>query len=448
MRHFLGKVAATAAGIGFIIGGTSVRGQESDEKLVQRVAALDKKLVKAFEDLAVRYDKEGDVEAASFFAECSIGLGSKEENIKAIKIDWELKVYLGRVQGGKVMEKVQPIRQKLDSLAAEYRKIVDDLVLRWVRRNVTKQELSEEAAKTLRECVVKHELARGAHEYVRTTQRFNELRRHMGLRSVLWDFENSRKTILGAWYAAETGDLGHNQPENQSKIFHTDETKFTLVDTSAVPAELAAASDNICSAALVRQGLLNANARRLWLGHWTGSHFSADFPVTAYKIPLLPYREDIPTPSHRYERGTIAKDWVDTEETVDVRGKRIPFVRYPHQDEPDAPWAYHDGQGSESGWHGAPQQGQDKCGIPIMLRFFGKATLTDLETSLTDCDGKEVLCEIYREGDKRVELDDWPTVLLLPETHLKKGAKYTVTVKCKVDGIAFEKRWSFTTRKK
>jgi len=291
-------------------------------------------------------------------------------------------------------------------------------------------------------------LARGADEYIRTTQRLNELRRSMGLRLVLWDFENSRKCVLAAWYASETGDCAHNQPDDQGKIFHTEEAKAFLPDTNVIPAELRDAPNSIRSSALVRQNLMNANARRLWLGHWTGSQFSADFPVTVYRIPLLPYREDVLTPTQRYERETVVKDWIDTEETVDINGKKIPFVRYPYPDEPDAPWAFHDGQGTESGWKDAPAQGQDKYGVPIMLRFFGRAAITDVEMTITDSGGRKIDCEIYRDGDKRVALDKWPTILVLPLEKLSKGMKYTVVLKCKVEGGPMEKTWGFTTREK
>ncbi len=457
-----------ACGLAVLAGNGPARAQD-DDKLANRVAKIDARFVKALEGLAKKYDGEKDPEAAHFFAECALGLGSKVSEIVAIRTATELDVYLGKVRGGKVLEKTGSIRSELDSPALDYKKLVQELIEESDVKDKlppyrppgapAPRGLSEKGRKVLYDCVVRYELARGAHEYIRVTQEFNQLRRAMGLRAVLWDFQSSQKLVLGCFYATETGDTDHMDAKSQELVFHCTDAKFPAVDAAGVWEPLASALWRTRSVAIARADLLNPNARRLWLAHWEAMYGVGrsikGFHGTAYRIPQLPYREDIPTPSQRYGRNTVVKDWIDTEDTIEIAGRKVPFVRYPYDGEPDAPWAFSHGRGSEGlrgkpAWFDPPSKDIDQYGIPIMLRFFGEVTFKDLEARLEDERGKEVPCRVYTERDTdKVDLaEPWPTVLLLPKEHLKQGATYTVMIMCKLPGIPFTKSWRFTTRKR
>lgn len=462
-------VRVLGGGVAILLFAPGVWGQTSEEKIAARVAKADEKLVKALASLAKKYDLEKDPEAAHFFAECALGLGGKDSEVVAIRTSTELDVYLGKVRGGKVMEKTGPIQSELGSLQTEYKRVVEELIeesdvkdrLPPYRAPGARaaQGLSEKGKELLYGAVVKYELARGAHEYIQTTQEFNRLRGAMRLRAILWDFEHSRKLILGCFYAAETGDSDHTDSASQELIFHRRGAKFPGADAAAVWQTLRAALWDVRSLAVVRSDLLNPNARRLWLGHWQAwygvGRSIKGFHGTAYRMPQLAYREDIPTPSQRYGRNTVVKDWVDLEDVVEINGRKIPYVRYPYDGEPDAPWAFANGKGSEglrgkATWSDPPSAEMDRYGVPIMLRFFGEADLADPEVELKDHQGKDVPCRVYTEKDRtKVDLEEnWPTILLLPKGHLKQGTTYTVSAKCQLSGIPFGKAWTFTTGKK
>lgn len=412
-----------------------------------RLEKLDEKYRKALAELATKYSDDGDVEAAHFFAECHRGLGKKDDKIHAIWLDWELKVYLGKDQGGKPLEKAGSIDQKLGGVGGEYKKIVEDML---ATAKKERRAFTDGEGEVFRACVVKHELSRGAADYVRTIKRINELRRAMGLRGVLWDFENSRKLILTAACWTDVIDsLGSDTDETkQSAFYSADAMKFTLEQAAYGYSDVSKWVDEIRAFAVTRGQLLNPNARRLFLGHW--KRLDGFVEACAYAIPQLPYREDIPTPSDRHTRGTVAKDWVDTEETFDLGGRKVPLVRYPHESDKDVPRSFGEpGKGDvEDGWGKSEHEFLRKAGVPVMLRFFGTVKVTEVETKLVSKSGKEIACRTYINGDDRVPgIRDWPTILLVPERDLEKGATYTVIMKSKVDGVPFEKKWSFTTCK-
>lgn len=417
--------------------------QDPDDKFAKRVATFDKKLVKTLEDLAVQYDKDGDVETASFFAECATGFGSKDEKIKAIKLDCELKVYFGKVQGGKPLGSNGPIRVKLDPSKNEYKKIVEECVDQ-VRRK--KQPLSDSQRKILFDVMVKYEISAQADEYLKATKRVNELRKGMKLRSVLWDFENSRKLILGAAPAAAAGGEYFEATQEVRKSIFFDETLFDFMvkNSARGVAELEKWVEETRACALVRMELLNPNARRLWLGHWDTFTFTT---VTCYRIPLLPFRQDIPTPTQRFEGETVAKDWVDTEEVFDLNGRKVPFSRYPFDGETDLPCRY---AYREDGWKDGYHRGS---GLPVMLRFFGKTQLGNVDARLIVANGgKEIAAQVFVPGDERLPglptSGERPTILLVPDKELNPGLTYTAIMKCTLDGVVFEKSWSFTAGKK
>jgi hypothetical protein len=418
---------------------------QPDEKLSKKIEKLDARLVKAFVELAKQYDELKDPEAAHFLAECAVGFGSKDEKVVAIKNSWEASVYLGKLRGGVVMPDPKPIFAMLGGLDGEYMKIIDPLVAQ-----ARKDGISEETKKVLHECAIKHELARGAHEYIQATQRFNALRRSMGLRAVLWEFEASTKYISAAWYMSQTGDVDLDPKYEQTRLssfYHTPGAEVAKKWTSRLVGEgLKDQPEHLRSFAHVRADLLNPNARRLHLASWIGGRIFN--PITLYTIPQLPYRSDIPTPTQRFSDETLVKglsDWVDTEDTFLANGKRIPFARYPYEGEPDAPFSY--SKAGESGWARSEGQFLEKAGVPIMVRFFTDGSTSDIEAELKDKSGTPWPLRIYNDGDKRlVGHDRWPMVLLLPEKPLKPRTDYTVKVKCSLNGSVFEKSWSFKTR--
>src|SRR5207247_5166829 len=167
-------------------------------------------------------------------------------------------------------------------------------------------------------------------------QRFNALRKEMRLRAILWEFDEARKLILASWYACETEDWQFKEMKKKSQFYCQDLQKLSF--GGGGPHKLPEAPEFLRSFALVRENLLNPNARTLRLGFWTGGSQIDYFLL--YAIPQLPYRSDIPTPTQRFRGETVTKDWIDIEEATDIDGKKIPYVTYPFSSEPDAPTVY------------------------------------------------------------------------------------------------------------
>lgn len=413
---------------------------KDDEKLSKQIAKLDVELVKTLTDLAKKYDKDQVPEAAHFFASCALGFGGKDESANSIKASCEASVYLGKLRGGEPLKETAPITGALGSISTAYRKLLDPLIAR-----ARKNELPEAARGVMLETGPKYELARGAHEYVMAVQRFNSLRKAMGLRAVLWDFQESRKLILAGWYTCETEDWEYKELKKDSP-FYTDYVEDGRKAARGAN-RLSELPEGLRSYALVRQPLLNPNARTLRLGFW---HRGSEIDYWGlYTIPQLPYRDDIPTPSQRFRGETLVKDWVDTEETVDIDGMKVPYVKYPFQGEKNVPVWFSNGKGyMETGWAMSEYETLERGGVPIMLRFFMEGTPGDVEASILDKSGRKHPYRVYVNGDKRVRLESWATVLLLPEKQLEGFAEYTVTVKCKLGATPIEKTWGFSTRAK
>lgn len=437
----LRRIALSLLGVVFLTFGMAA----ADDKLANQIEKLDQRLLRAFEQLAKHYDEQKDPEAAHFLAECAVGYGSKDEKVKAIKTSWEAFVFIGKFRGGVVTPDTGPIVTGLGNLDQEYMKIVDLLAAQ-----ARKEGISEETKRILHDCAIKHELARGAHEYIQATQRINALRRAMGLRGVLWDFEASSQYISAAWYMAQTGDAhfeGQYEETRQKSFYHTPAVELAKRLTSRLVGEaLRDQPEHLRPFAHVRADLLNPNSRRLHLACWVGGRVFN--PMTIYAIPQLPYRMDIPTPEKRFSDETVVKgwdEWVDIEDTFVAEGKRIPYSRYPYEGEADAPFSY--SKLGETGWAKGEGKLTEKAGVPIMIRFYTTGSTSDVEADLQDKDGAPCPCRIYKDGDSRlVNQAPWPSVLLVPEKPLRPRMKYTVRVKCSLNGSAFEKAWSFSTR--
>jgi len=431
--------------LSLLAGASGIATAQPDEKLQKKIEKLDERLVKAFERLAFEYDALRDPEAAHFLAECAISYGSKDEKVKAIRTSWEVLLFIGKLRGGVVTADTAPIVTTLGNLDTEYMKFVDLLAAQ-----AKKEGISEDQKKILHDCAIKHELARGAHEYIQATQRINALRRAMGLRAVLWEFEASSRYISVAWYISQTGDAHFEEKYEETRrmsFYYTAAVEMAMRHTSRLVGDgLRNVPEQLRSFAHVRADLLNPNARRLHLASWVGGRLIN--PITIYAIPQLPYRTDIPTPEKRFSDETVVKsleDWVDTEDTFLADGRRVVYSKYPYEGEPDAPLRY--SKAGETGWAPGESPFLRKGGVPIMVRIFANGSTTDVEADLKDTDGTSHACRIYKDGDERLAFSEqWPTVILLPEMPLRPRTKYTVRVKCTVNGSAFEKQWSFSTR--
>lgn len=411
-----------------------------DEKIAKQLAKLDAEFLKATTDLAKKYDKEQNPEAAHFFASCTLGFGSKDDTLSSIKASLEASVYLGRLRGGEPLKDTAPITGALGGVSGSYKKILDP----WVAR-ARKGGIAESTRTLMLETGVKYELSRGAQEYVQAIQRFNTLRKAMGLRAVLWDFEASRKLILAGWYTCETEDWEYKDLKKESP-FYT-ETVEEGKQAARGANKLSELPEELRSFALVRQFLMNPNARTLRLGYWGGGSRIDYWGL--YSIPYLPYRLDIPTPSQRFRGETVTKDWVDIEDTIEIDGNKIPYTRYPYHGETDLPVYFSNGKGyMEGGWAKSEYDVLEHGGLPIMVRLFIEATPTDVEASLADKGGMKRSCRVYVNGDKRVNLGTFATILLLPEKQLDGFTEYTVAMKCKVNATPVEKSWIFKTRGK
>ncbi|MBI2932968.1 MAG: hypothetical protein HYY16_15090 [Planctomycetes bacterium] len=422
-----------------------VTGQDGADEWQKRLAELDARFLPALAELARFYDVQQDPEATAFFCECALGFGSADEKLKELKKKWQDEVYYGRVRGGKVLHDTSPIERRTAELGRQYRALVDELV----RKGTSQEGISDAAKRLLHDAVVKSELARGAHEYVQATQRFNELRFKMKLRAILWDFEGSRALILGGWYMGETGD--YRDPESdKGSFYYTADVETAKGGSVRCPnprLALSRIADEIRSYALAREDLANPDSRQLYLGAWTaGRSFST---ISLYGIPSIDCRPDIATPSTRYARATVAEErdnWQDVEQTIKIADKRVIVVHYPYEGEPDAPYAFGDGKKSEHGWADPKIRFLRRCGLPIMLRFYTDVKLTDVKVSFRKAKGSSVLVRLYLDRDPRVALYNLPTVLILPEKHLDPSTEYSVQIKCKLNGVPFEKKWSFRTR--
>jgi hypothetical protein len=411
-----------------------------DEKVAKQLAKLDAEFVKALTDLAKRYDKDQVPEAAHFFASCALRFGAKDETIASIKASHEAAVYLGRLRGGDPIKETAPITSALGGVSTAYKKVLDPWILR-----ARKGDLPEATRKLMFETGIKYELSRGAHEYVQATQRFNALRKKMGLRAILWDCETSSKLILAAWYTVETEDWEYREPKKASTFFSDAVEKAAEVNKAPM-SRLQEHPELLRSLALIRKHLLNCNARLLTLAHWEDPKQIVESTIL-YAIPQLPFRADIPTPSQWFRGETVVQEWIDIEETIDLGGKKVPFARYPYSGESDAPFAYANGKGLEVGWARSETEFIRLAGVPIMLRFFVEGTVTDSQVELKDSSEKKYPCRIYTNGDVRLSLSEpWATLMIIPENRLEGSIKYSVSVKAKVNGSEFDKTWSFSTR--
>jgi hypothetical protein len=425
----------------------SPRLEADDEKLAKRVDQLTAQLVKNLEDLAKKYDGLNDPEAAHFLASCAVGFGSKDPKVAGIKGAREVDLFVGKLRGGEQLADANPIDTALRGIATDAKKLLDSLL-----PQLKKGELSPAAKNLVHDLVPKYEIARGAEEYIQATQRFNKLRRAMGLRGILWGFEQSRQLILACWYMGETEDY-----RNEEKSDSTSPLFSPSVDLAKrlcagmlfrTPKDL---PEDIRPYALVRQDLLNPDARQLWLAHWAGG--KKINPMSLYAIPQVGFRLDIPTPSQKYTRETVAEqwpDWKDTEDTTLIDGTKVPLVRYPHDSEPDAPLVFSNGRGAmESGWEPSELDFLAKAGVPIMLRIFTRGQASDVSVELKSKSGTTKPTRLYLNGDKRVSFaGDWITVLALPEAKLDPGVEYVVRMTCTANGTRVERTWSFKTRDK
>jgi tetratricopeptide (TPR) repeat protein len=171
-----------------------------------------------------------------------------------------------------------------------------------------------------------------------------------------------------------------------------------------------------------------------------------------YAIPRGKYRDEIATPSARFRGETVTADrdrWADVEETLQLGSSKVVVAHYPGNGESDAPTTFGHGERTELNWSDATldQRGMFTMGLPIMLRFFGGEKLTDVDVELKPKGGRALACRKYLNGDKRVDMENLPTVLLLPEKPLDKGTSYEVRIKGKLDGTPFERKWEFGTAK-
>lgn len=434
---------AIAPAFGFGPAGRSA--DEADEKLLARAAKIDQRLVKALEELAKRYDEAKDPEAAHLLASCAIGFGSKDPKLATIKGAREVDLFVGRLRGGELIADANPIDTALRGIAGDYKKLLDPLF-----PPLKKGELSAAAKGLVHDLVPKYEIARGAEEYIQATQRFNKLRRAMGLRAVLWDFEKSRQLILACWYMGETDDYRHDGKSDRTSPMYTEAVELAKQQCfRPLYRMLAEYPDTLRSYGLIRQDLLNPDARQLWLAHWAGGK-KVD-PMTAYAIPQVPFRQDVPTPSERYSRATVIEqwpEWKDTEDTVLLDGRRVPLVRYPHDSEQDAPAVFSNGKGAmENGWAKTELDFLSKAGVPIMVRVFAPGKPSDVNFELRTNTGRQIPIRMYLNGDERVVFyGDWITLVGVPEVHLESGARYYARVSFTVNQVPIERAWTFRTR--
>lgn len=418
---------------------------EADEKLQARAIKIDLRLVKALEELAKKYDEAKDPEAAHLLASCAIGFGSKDPKLATIKGSREVDLFVGKLRGGELIADANPIDTALRGIATDYKKLLDPLF-----PQLKKGELSATAKGLVHDLVPKYEIARGAEEYIQATQRFNKLRRAMGLRAVLWDFEKSQQLILACWYMGETDDYRSEERSNTASPMYTEAVELAKQKCARpLYRKLQEYPDTLRSYALIRQDLLNPNARQLWLAHWAGG--AKVNPMTAYAIPQVPYRDDIPTPSERYSRETVIEQWpgwTDTEDTVLIGGAKIPLARYPHDAETDAPCVFSNGKGAmELGWDRSEVDFLIRAGLPIMMRVYAPGKPTEVTFDLRTKAGRKIPLRVYLNGDERVIFyGDWITVLGVPETHLESGVEYNARISFKVNQVPVERSWTFRTR--
>jgi uncharacterized protein YkwD len=118
-------------------------------------------------------------------------------------------------------------------------------------------------------------------------------------------------------------------------------------------------------------------------------------------------------------------------------------VRYPADGQKDVPLAYHPGERPDP----IPESKDKKPGFPVSVAFPRGATVTDAAAHLTDADGNEVAAWVSTP-EKTVDRDlQRNSVCLVARQPLRPGTRYTATVTARVDGAAWKRSWSFTTRK-
>lgn len=452
----LGKIAsAVIIGLALPAGTALGQGNDSDEKLAQRVAKIDERFAKAFGELALKSDEEKDLEAAAFFAECHVGMGGKDPKVLALKSSAESEVYAGRAKPGKAVDRSAATQGKLDPFAKEYKPILDFLLGR-----IDQKKLTEGERTVLYRVVVRHELASRAHEYVRTVKRLNEIRRGMGLKAVLWDYKNSTAFMPMLLIQPMTGeDLKKEEEgpaeEKRAKGWWHWRKIVPEADGSAIMlwGDIGQAVDRVRSLGPARWGLLNPDGRRIWLAGGRAGRSGGGNVQTVYELAAGAYREDVPTPSQRYgsESGKPKEKndkWVETELTVQVGDRRVPIAHYPFDGETEVPLAYANGEAREEKWVGEGGPKLERSGVPIGLALFGKVKISDVKIELEGA-GKKIACFVETTpGSDDEGSRIGPTILAVPEVGLTKATEYRVRVECKLDGSSIKREWKFTTRRK
>jgi hypothetical protein len=107
-----------------------------------------------------------------------------------------------------------------------------------------------------------------------------------------------------------------------------------------------------------------------------------------------------------------------------------------------------DGKGArEGGWPASEGPFLKKAGPPIMVRSFTGGRIWELQAQLNNPAGNVLPCRVYPEPDKRItRLEDWPSVLWLPEKQFQTRTRYPATVTRKVNEAPFESKGTFVTR--
>jgi hypothetical protein len=118
----------------------------------------------------------------------------------------------------------------------------------------------------------------------------------------------------------------------------------------------------------------------------------------------------------------------------------VPVVYYPNEDQAGIPLM----MGPEIP-HPVGEQGN--YGFPVTIYFTNWQKITVVQFKLTDESGKEIPCYLSTPEKPATSFTQWSSICAIPKKALLPEATYTVSIKCKIDGKAFDKTYHFKTAK-
>lgn len=257
------------------------------------------------------------------------------------------------------------------------------------------------------------------HRHAAAIKNFNRARENAKLPPCAWSFEFSYGCTLHARYLGKNGYNNFRTVEE----YHSEDPNNPYYSKEG---DAAARRSDISSFDIER-------SVQLWLD------------TLYHRIPMLhPGLKTIGTGMWDETIDTTTPSCLDLQSGLGPLSSKEPvYVVYPAADQTSVEIRF--AQAGEKP-KPVPEQDERKLGYPVTLTFYTYHKITRVEAKLTAL-GQEVACHVSTpEKPTNPDAPFSNTICLLPRQPLAPQTKYTVSISCELDGRAFSKEWSFTTR--